>query len=38
MRYIDAIRIFSKEELYYVYRKVKRDLYFEKDSVLLKKF
>ncbi|KQM45883.1 RNA-directed DNA polymerase [Chryseobacterium sp. Leaf201] len=28
---------FSRKELYYVYRKVKRDLYFEKDSILLKK-
>lgn len=37
MKFIDNEREFSKEELLYVYRKVKRDLYFEKDSILLDK-
>lgn len=37
LKYIDTERAFSKEELLYVYRKVKRDLYFEKDNIILEK-
>lgn len=34
---IDNQKEFSREELFYAYRKVKRDLYFERDSIYIKK-